>query len=194
MNTALPTAEELEKLPMRAVVAYAARTARRLSSELRGVIEVEILDDALRLVDAVSTADRIGEIDQVSVIAAAERVAEAYATAPAITKSLKQFRIVFSLVQAALAAMNAIAAAVAPQRARYDMKRAATSAERAVRPIDALDELAARSATEAARQDYETLVRVYGQHDDVIIGEPVSCFEASGPTITLHNAEEAAET
>lgn len=177
MNAPLPTAKELEKLPMRAVVAYAARTARRVSSELRGIVADDILDDALRLVDTVSTTYLIGEVDQASVIRAGERVAAAYAAAPDGMKSIDKFYLVFSLIQAALAATSAIEAALNPSSARHQMKSAAQEAQRAVRPIEALSSGAASAATEAARRDYDILLRKYGEHDEVVIGDPIDCFD-----------------
>jgi len=180
MSTPLPTAEELEKLPMRGVVAYAARTARRLSSALRGVVADDILDQLLRLVDTVSTTNLIGEVEQHPVAIAVQRLAEAYAAAPSGMTSRETFRAVFSLTHAALAAMHAIEAAVHPARARHEMKSAAKEAQRAVRAIEALENTAASAAAEAARQDYQMLVRVYGEHDEVIIGDPLDCFDREG--------------
>src|SRR5258707_187438 len=115
MSVSLPTVEQLERLPLRAVVAYAARTARRLSSELRGIVTDELLDELLVLVELVSTTNLISEVDWASVIRAAERVTGAYAAAPDSLKSLKKFRIVFSLGHAAEAAMFALLAAADPE-------------------------------------------------------------------------------
>lgn len=176
MNAPLPTVKQLEKLPMRAIVAYAARTARRVSAEFRGIVPDHILDDALRLVESVSTTHLIGEVDQASVIRASERVVAAYVDAPAGMKSQEKNRMLFSLVQAALAAIHALEAAVDPSNACYQMKRASEAAQRAVRPIEALSSGAASAASEAARRDYEILLREYGEHDEVVFGDPVECF------------------
>jgi len=179
-NKGLPTAEELERLPLRAIVAYAARTANRISSELRGVIADDILDDALRLVVAVSTASDIGKVDAASLIRASERFTSAYANAPLRLRSKKKLFIVTSLIHAALAGMDALIAAEdfrrEPENVRYQMRCAAQSAERATRPIKALTPKAAQTATEAARKDYDILLREYGEHEEVVIGEPVHCF------------------
>src|SRR5262249_2862293 len=78
----LPTADQLSRLPLRALVAYAARNARRRSYELRGIVADQVLDDVLKLIELVSTADSISELDKPSVIRAAERVAAAYANLP----------------------------------------------------------------------------------------------------------------
>lgn len=177
MSVSLPTVEQLEKLPLRAVVAYAARTARRLSSELRGIIADEILDGVLELVELVSTTDLIGEVDKASVIRAAERVAAAYADAPDRLKSLEKFRIVFSLGHAAEAAMFALLAATDQVNASDDRRLAAEEAHHAVRPIDVLGRKAAGAAMQAARLDYEILLGEYGEHEQVVIGEPVRCFD-----------------
>lgn len=178
MTLVLPTAEELARLPLRAVVAYAARTARRVSSELHGVVPDQLLDEALRLVEAVSAIDQIEQVDKASLVHAGERVVTAYAAAPAGVKSPQRFLMVFSVVQAGLAAVYAILAALNPGSARHQMKRAAQDAERAARPIRALSAAGSLAAMQAARRDYETLVREYGEHDEVVIGDPIDCFDA----------------
>ncbi len=178
MRASLPTAEELEKLPMRAVVAYAARAARRLSRALRGIVADHILDDALRHIESVATATVVPELEQLHVINAARRVIDAYDEAsPLAAESPEKFVILFSFLQAAIAATHAIEAAANPGSAGDRMKRLARAAVLAVRPINALGKSAARSATEAACEDYELLLSVYGRHDDVELGEPVRCFE-----------------
>lgn len=178
MNAPLPpTAEELAKLPMRAVVAYAGRNARRLSRELRGVVAEDILDDLLGLVDSVSTASVVSELEQTPLAIAAQRLTDSYAAASDEMKSLRKFHMVFSLVNATLAAIRVIEAVVRPQGASRPMKSAAKRAHRTVWRLDALKESAARAARQAARQDYEILLSVYGEHDEVILGDPVDCFE-----------------
>lgn len=176
MNTLLPTVEELERLSVRAVVAYAARTARRLSSELKGIVANDIMDNTLRLVEKVLTADPIGEGDKTLVIRAAECVAAAYHEAPASVKSPEKSLFVFSLVQVALAAMHGVLAAEDRSNARLHMNRAARCAQQAVRPIQALNGKAASKAAEAARQDYDLLLQEYGEHEEVVVGGLVRCF------------------
>jgi hypothetical protein len=178
VNVSLPTAKELEKLPLRAVVAYAARTARRLSSELRDVVADDILEEALRLVDTVTVADPIIQVDPASVVRASENVTSAYEAAPGDMKSVVKLRMVFSLAHAALAAMYAVLAAEDRSHARHNMKRAAEDAQRAIRPVNALTSNAASLAAQAARRDYDVLLQEYGEHEEVIIGEPVHCFDA----------------
>jgi hypothetical protein len=181
MSAPLPTARMLEKLPMRAVVAYAARTARRLSAELRGIVADDILDDVLRLADSVSTTQLIGAIERGSVMSAAACVASAYAAAPPGVKSVAKRRMMGSVLHAAMVAEHAIDAAGDAILASWDMKCAALEAERAVRAIEDLSSSqAVNAATEAARRDYETLLREYGEHDEVTIGNPVDCFRDEG--------------
>jgi hypothetical protein len=174
--TPLPTAQELEKLPLRAVVAYAARTSRRLSAELRGIVADDILEDALRLVEAVPAAEVMAGVDKASVIRAVGKVAAAYADAPTNLKSVVRFHTVFSMTHAAETAMFAIIAATDPDNAHHQMKLAADEAERAVRSIEVLNSTAARAAIKAARQDYEILLRESGGHEEVVIGAPIKCF------------------
>lgn len=177
MYVRLPTTEELELLPLRAVVAYAARTARRISTEFRGIVPDDLLDDALRLVDSVSTTHLLGEIDRACVVSSMQRVVAAYAAAPASMKSVEKFRMLFSLVHAALCAMYVLIAVANPSNARHQMKCAAQAAQRAVRPLEAAPCEIASVMIHAARRDYEILLLKYGQRDEVVIGDPVDCFD-----------------
>jgi hypothetical protein len=176
VNTLLPTANELGRLPVRAIVAYAARTARRVSAEFRGEVADEIIDDALRLIDSVSTKLIIVDIDRVALIRASERVVAAY-QAVSDTTAIPKVRLLFSFVQAALAAMYAVDAAATPHDATRRVMRVAHAAERAVRPIGSLKGEAANAAQKAARHDYDVLLRTYGEHEQIVIGEPIDCFE-----------------
>jgi hypothetical protein len=189
MNASLPTANELEKLPMRAVAAYAARSARRCSSGLRGVVADDILENALRKFDTVATTEFIGDVDPASVASASGRITEAYSSAPDDVKSREKACVVFSLMEAALTAMRVLFAATDPTNARREMRSAARSAERAVRSairadpgIGARDRSDAAATADAARQDYELLLREYGEHDGFVVGDPVVCFIGLEPS------------
>lgn len=177
MNNVLPTSEELERLPMRAVVAYAARTTRRLCLTLRNVIPDEILDETLQLLEALPNADLVRDVAPGSIMDAATRVTDAYMNAPENVKSRGRFLVVFAVGHAAMAAEHLLQAALYPSEARYQMKRVATEAQRTVRLIGVLEKEAAPKAAQAACQDYEILLRTYGQHDQVRIGDSVDCFD-----------------
>lgn len=177
MNTCLPSSEELEKLTLRALVVYTARSARRVCAMFRGIIADEILDEELRLLDSVSTTLIISGLDQTSMISASERVVAAYRAAPADMKSVARNQLLFSLVQAALSACYAIEAAADPKNARLQMERAARAAQRAVSPIESLSISVANEAIEAARRDYDSLLRKYGEHNEVVIGDPLDHSE-----------------
>jgi hypothetical protein len=177
LDNSLPTAEELKRLTMRAVVAYTARTARRLSSAFRGLVPDQVVDDALRYLEHVAVANSVHDINQAEIIHAAERLVAAYEAAPDNVKSIKKFYIVFSFVQAAVAATHAVEAFQHPEKAEYEMRQLVSAAEHAIRPIRALEESAAASATEAARNDYAVLIKLYGSHDKVEFGEAIDCFD-----------------
>jgi len=84
--------------------------------------------------------------------------------------------MLFSLVNAALAAMSVLMAAANPSNARHYMERAAQEAQRAVRPLELATFESASMMIDAARRDYEILLREYGEHDKIVIGDPVDCF------------------
>ena len=129
MTESLPTADQLEKLSLRAIVAYDSRNARRLSMVLRGIIADEVLDEALQRASAVSTSPLIEQLDEAEILYAAARVVEAYEVAPSEMTSLTRFRAVFSITDAALAAMSAYEAVVtdsvrAAKHRKYAAQRA----------------------------------------------------------------------
>jgi hypothetical protein len=110
-------------------------------------------------------------------MSAAARVAAAYENALEEQKSPEQFRLVFSVIHAAEAAEFALLATGNPQDAHRWMQRAAHEAYLAVRPVEALPGEAGATAIDAARRDYATLLRAYGEHDEVVLGHPLDCFE-----------------
>jgi hypothetical protein len=178
MSTRLPTAEDLERLPLRAIVAYAARAARRIGPELQTVVADVLIQDVLRLVDSALTPESITGGDKTLVVVMAERLAAAFVEAPVSAQTVVKASLVFSLVQAALAAMHAVLAVDDPSNARRHIKRAAKCAQKAVCPVKSLNGNAVDLAIQAARRDYEVLLREYGEHEDVVLGEPVDCLDA----------------
>jgi hypothetical protein len=172
----LPTSEDLKKITMRGVLAYAARIVRNLTVALRSVIDDATLDDVLVRVDTIWATRVVDNDARVSLIRAAQRVAAAYAAAPEVEKSLDNFRIVFSLTHLALSASHVAAAIDAPDRAHKEIIPAVREAERAVRGIRVLEKSRAIAAAEAAWRDYEIILREYGRHEDATIGSPVECF------------------
>jgi hypothetical protein len=102
MNASLPVAKDLEKLPMRAVLAYAARSARRCSSELRGAVADELLQNALAHIETTSTIEVIGDFNPVSLASVIRPIINAFASAPDDVKSREKSCAVFSLQTAGL--------------------------------------------------------------------------------------------
>ena len=174
MNAILPTSEDLTKLPLRAIVAYAVRTARRISFELRGVVAEHLMDELLCLVETALTTESIAGADKTLVLVAADHVAAAFTAAPVSVQSAEKALLIFSLVQASLTAMHAVLAVEDSKNARSHAKKAAECAQKTASPIKSLGN---ETALQAAQQDYASLVRAYGEHDDIVLGEPVHCFD-----------------
>ena len=42
-----------------------------------------------------------------------------------------------------------------------------------------LDRLAAAQVIQAARRDYEALLAAYGEHEELVVGDPVHCFDGT---------------
>src|SRR5262249_52131110 len=135
----------------------------------------ETLDLPLRLVEAIANGKELGKVDKASVIRAAEAVTAAYETYPPEIKSPERFRMVFCIVQAAIAAMSALLAVENPRVSAHEMQCAAEAAERAARPATAV-QCDADLVANAARRDFDLLSARYGRHEKVVLGEPIDCF------------------
>jgi hypothetical protein len=171
MTTALPTAKELEGLPLRAIAAYTARTSRRLSAGLRGLVADKVLDDVLSRVDALWKNRNAGNADVGSLMRA---VADLYG-AVSVVPNLSAHIVVICMSRAAQVANELVRAERDPSRAGRYQRRAAKKAEKVVNAIKDLD-IVPTEAFVAARRDYEVLLNTYGVHNDVLIGDSVDCF------------------
>jgi hypothetical protein len=145
---------------------------------LRGAVADDLIESALQQVDSVYAADPAGDVSPASLVSVANSLVEAYASAPDQLQSIDKYLVVLSLVQAALTAMLVLDAISDPANARHYVARAARAAERAVRNVGDLERRGAMARADASREDYEVLLGVYGQHCDVVIGDPVACFPA----------------
>jgi hypothetical protein len=176
MMSDLPTVEQLQRLPLRAIAAYAARAARRVRPLLQGVIDDSVVADILSIVESVVSAENFDRLDSPSVLRAAARLMGA--SAP-IEKSDSQCLAVMCLNRAALTAYAVLQGAAEPERASYYAAYAASGAEGAASDLVALDEPAATAAAKAARADYEMLLKMLGEHDTVTVGRPIDLSEGS---------------
>jgi len=171
----LPTVEELQRLPLRAIAAYAARAARRVRPVVSGVIEDDIIEEALSVIENVAPAERLDLLDAASACLAASRVGGA---ADALTTSTQQLAAI-GIMSAAGTAYAVLQGAMEPKRRGYYAGHAARGADRAARTCDVLEETTARAAVEAARRDYEVLLKRSGGDEDVTVGDPIDLSEAS---------------
>ncbi len=167
--TGVPTAQELEKLPLRAIAAFAARAARRVEPELHGVIEDEILREALAIVENVASGETIDLPRPRLALVAAARVVEA--AVPLDTR--ERHVAALAINSSALVAYAVLSGMSDPSKLRYYAEYAAREAERAARRAARLGETVSLAATEGARADYETLLRLFGEHQTVVVGDPV---------------------
>jgi len=169
----LPKAKSLEWLPLRAVAAYAARTARRLSIELRGLISDDVLDNVLDRTDQAHSTPFLSEIDISQLMNA---IADLYDELKVLEHTHVNAHLAgLCIARSATVARMLVDAGLDPTRAKYHMGRAVKKAEKSVSAIDSLSSGAA-AAREAACRDFEILSKEYGLHDDVVIGDPVDCF------------------
>jgi hypothetical protein len=175
--TILPSAEQLEKLPLRAIVAYATRAARRVSVILRGQAEYVIVNETLNLTESIVSSDASREISAASLMAAAARLAAMSATLREPQKVLAAM----SVRAAARAAYSAIQAISDTSRSDYYARHAARAAATAARAIDALDEVAARAARERTRLDFEVLLQRFGEQHSVTFGQSFDISANASP-------------
>jgi hypothetical protein len=172
MNETLPTSKDLEKLPLRAIVAYAARTARRVSTALRGLIPDEVLDNVLDRTDQVFQTPFLSDIDLSSLSYA---VADLYGALSKTRNAGDGHVAGLCISRSATVAKELVGIGLDPWRANSHVCRVANKAELAVSTIDVLYK-GATEAIAAANRDYEILLNTYGVHEQAIIGDPVDCF------------------
>lgn len=171
MSDALPTKTELEKLPLRAIAAYSARSACRLSGRLRGLVPDETINVALNCIQAVWQSGKPSDMDVGSLMKA---VADLYGAARNVP-DLSAHIVVVCISQSAQVAKELITADRDPTCVDHYLHRAAKKAEEAVSVIDDLDTEPTATRT-AAIGDYEILLNTYGLHDEASIGDLVDCF------------------
>lgn len=173
--TQLPSAIEIEKLPLRAIVGYAISCARRLTSELRGIAPAGVVDRALSLAEEVVFAQRPELVNAASILLAGADVAEAAST----LETAKQRLAALAVIGATNAAYHAIEGAADPRGLRYNVGFAARAAEGAGRAALILEEQAAACAVRAARKHYECLLKQCGEHEPGRMGDPIQLADAA---------------
>jgi hypothetical protein len=177
----LPTVEELEKLPLRAVVAYASGSARRLCRAFRGDPAEAIVYDALALAESVMSAESVAEVDVLRLMGAAREIMEALTVAGADIEKHAAGYAAFCAVRTAWAVVDAASGSSMQIHAR----RAVREAQRAARTAELFDEPQATSAVESARREYIALVGRFGKQTEVVIGEPFRSARAEDEPDTL---------
>jgi hypothetical protein len=170
----LPSVHEIEKLPLRAVVAYAASVARRICAQLHGAVAYDVLESALQGVESVSKTELLSEVDTGSIIHGAEAVVASYRASNREGDSQRNQLLLFSIVHASLAAMYAV---LASNRHGLDFQhrkeKAVEAAHRATRQIKTLDPSVAEMIIQSARQEYDRLLQEFGEVASDDIGGPV---------------------
>ena len=172
----LPTTEQTEKLPLRAIAAYAARAARRARPKLCGVVDDDIAEEALSLVERLASMKDLHPADEVSALELPSRLWTAAIPCDPSVEGWQQHEAAMSLSSASLLVYWAISAALEqdPDRAA----QCATGAARDARATTvcaacAFDRPMATAIAEAAWADYRTLLAAFGEHEDVVLGDPI---------------------
>ncbi len=169
MTTIRPNAEQIAKLTVRSIVAYASRAARRAIAT-QNADDIESCERALRVANEF--------VEEPTVVSGSERraaLAAASASDRGPTESLPLIHVTVMACAAMMCCYYAIRTVCSkePERATC-FKRLVDEAVRAARPLD--DE--ASAALDVA--DYELLVKLYGKHESITLGDPFDPSD-SGP-------------
>lgn len=174
--SALPTAEELKRLSLRAIVAYAFRAACRVRPMLRDSVEDEIIEKALSFGGQIVSAE---SFDHLNIAQAVDNMADI--TAATIELEPLALRIAARSIRlvawGAYMVLNVIDSASSSERRLRDLERAAKASAAAGRAVCALDEPFRSRAIAATRRDYETLLKEFGVHEEGQMGEPIDASE-----------------
>jgi hypothetical protein len=170
--TSLPRAEQIERLTLRAIAAYAARAARRGSVVLRGAFEDELIEEPLRMTEKLASVRDLDQSDAVASALVTARVAQAMG---ALTTP--QAKLAALCLTRAAGVVRCVLAAAPPSSPEWAPHYIARAAREAAKIPDtaarALGEPAATEAIDAARSDYEILLEEFGEHQDIVLGEPI---------------------
>ena len=165
----LPTAEQLAKLPLRAIAAYAARCARRRGLLLRGAIADEIIESPLKITEKLASVRELDYSDGVTVALAAKRLAAEMDDLP--SHQARAALGLFRLMHVVGGIITVAQGRADPQHIHNQIVDAARAAA-AIPDSDVIDESAV-AARIAAMHDYEILLRSFGEHDRLVLGEPI---------------------
>ena len=173
----LPAADQLQRLPLRAIVAYAYRSASRVAVALHQDIPSDIVSNALGFAERFVAERDIRLVDAADALLAAACVAKA----SEISGSPLIARASLSVTSATESASLAILAAFSdPKNSRGYQAQAAIKAARSARLVDALEEPAAAVALLACLRDFRCFVDVFGEYDTFMFGEPFDPSEIAG--------------
>ncbi|MFZ1933966.1 MAG: hypothetical protein WCB27_19180 [Thermoguttaceae bacterium] len=188
--TTLPTVEQLERLPLRAIAVYATRAARRARRVLHGVISDETIDSALTIAESVASADSFTFAQSTSASLAASRVA---GEAAAIrTKSREIDYAVLCLLTSTRTASSVMLSVLRSNRLAYYLHYAARAAEQAAScAVGALSSKTFPCVCDAIVQDYEKSLSIFDTHGAVTVGKPIDTSMILPPLESL--AEKGSE-
>jgi hypothetical protein len=172
----LPDAKQLERLTLRAIVAYARRAARHSAVVLRGSLEHDLVEAALRIAENFTVSPVVDPLG--TAINAASAAASITGAMPRLaTRESKIAALCLTRVaMATVAACRALNWPADSEQARREAARAAREAANIARAAETT--LGAPNArpnviSDAARRDFGILARNFGEHDVVVLGAPI---------------------
>lgn len=174
MSELVPTTEELQRLPLRAVAAYAVSSARRVAVHLKDLMSAEVLNDALARSEAILRMSDLPNADRSSLLYAVSALYGSLSTRDN-DPSRDWIGPCLCLARSARAVDCLAEAGRDPSKAMKQMERAARFAEAAVRPVKGL-RIGEATIGELVRRDYGLLVTKCGWHEDVVMGDPDLCL------------------
>jgi hypothetical protein len=176
----LPDAEALRKLTLRGMAAYAARSARRGTESLRGIIEDEIIDKLLLLAEELAYSPTPNRSAGSSAALAAATVAKAMGNFK--TEAMRRAGLCLTrTAMVTISILDAIAAAPRSVTAeRYAALAASEAAQCARHAADALGGggVSSEMAISAACSDYAALLKYVGARETVVFGEPIPASDS----------------
>ncbi|HEV3166106.1 MAG TPA: hypothetical protein VGZ22_18930 [Isosphaeraceae bacterium] len=140
------------------------------------MIEEEIIEAPLRLAEKLASVLDIDWSVGITAAQAGLRVAKAMQSLEPPKASIAALSL--TRVVDVVRAVRSAAENPSSERARRWIVRAAESAAKAQdRAARALHEPASTAVIEAARSDYQVLFKEFGEHEDVVLGEPIDLSE-----------------
>ena len=168
MANSIPSSEDLRRLTLRALAAYAAKCARLSAEALRGEISDKVIEAPIDIAERFASVAEINRVDAVTICYAAAGVSNAMSTLA--SEKYKAALCLVALERVVSGVHEAARSGLPPS------KWVQTQYDRAIEGTMKIAQWVlqySKSNHDTIRHQYEMLLREYGAHEQITLGTTV---------------------